>query len=153
MSKANRSNLIAKNLLVIVVKSISLGNFHDIGRGEEIAVRIGCGIFCLRTSYVKEQPGVISINEKFVIDMDNDAKNEINIYVDKIPKNDLTQFQKDSCEADTIGSADIPVTSWSKKNKSMKIQVYDEGAQTDIVVNVEAYATNSIPSRGKFLAI
>lgn len=149
MSKANRSNLIPKNLLVIVVKSISLGNFHDIGRGEEIAVRIGCGTFYLRTSYIKEQPGVISINEKFVIDLDNDAKNDINIYIDKIPKNNLTQFQKDSCEVDTIGTADIPVTSWSKKNKSMKVQIVDEGVQTDIVVNIEAYATNSIPSKGK----
>lgn len=40
MSKANRSNYTAKNMLVIVIKSINLGNFNDVGKKEEVAVRI-----------------------------------------------------------------------------------------------------------------
>lgn len=38
LSKANRSNLTQKNLLVILIKSIELGRFHEVKKGEEVAV-------------------------------------------------------------------------------------------------------------------
>lgn len=37
----------------------------------------------------------VTINEKVVIDLDNDAKHEVSIFVDTIDKNDLSQFDKD----------------------------------------------------------
>jgi hypothetical protein len=40
LSKANRSNLTHKNLLVITIKTIDLGNFGEVQRGDEICVRM-----------------------------------------------------------------------------------------------------------------
>jgi hypothetical protein len=40
LSKANKSNLTFKNLLVITIKNVDLGNFDEAQKGDEICVRI-----------------------------------------------------------------------------------------------------------------
>ena len=135
-------------MLVIAIKSISLGKFSKANRDSEVCVRVQCGNFHTRTSYMRENAGTVNINERLTIDMDNHPKQEVSIYVDVIDKNDLDQIEKDKWDADTIGSVDLNKSYWSNKSKTWKIALRDEGKETDININADAYAINDFPSKG-----
>lgn len=67
---------------------------------------------------MRENAGDVNINEKLVIDLDNHPKQNITVFVDTIDKNNLDQVQKDKCDAETIGSADVDISYWSNKSKN-----------------------------------
>jgi hypothetical protein len=92
--------------LIITVKSVSTGNFEKIPRGGELCVNFECGEFHCRTSYMKHQGNKTNINERLIIDLDNDSQQSINVNVNVIQKNDLDQSEKDKIEYETIGSAE-----------------------------------------------
>lgn len=96
---------------------------------------------------MKESGKKVTINEKFVIDLDNDLNHSVLFYVDKINKNNLDQAQKDFLDAETIGEEELKSNTWSQNSKSIKINTSDNDERTEIVINAEAYKTNSIPSR------
>ena len=131
-----------------MIKSIDLGNFSQVAKDEELAVRMQCGYFSTRTSYVKESTGHILVNEKFVIDLDNDRNQQLDLFVDKIGRNNLKQFEKDSLDAETIADAVLKSNAWPTKSRSIKIETTDEGHKSDIVIHAEAFFKNQVPSKG-----
>lgn len=88
-----------------MIKSVELGSFSKVPRNGEVCVKIECGEFSARTSYLRESNGRVQINERLVIDLDNEKEKEININVLAIDKNDLDQFEKDRLDAEEIGGA------------------------------------------------
>ena len=135
-------------MLVIAIRSVSLGDFSKVNKDNEVCVRIECGKFYTRTSYMQENAGNVNINEKLVIDLDNHPKQLISIFVDVIERNDLDQVDKDKWETETIGSADLDKSLWSNKSKSWKIALLDNGNETDISITAEAHVVYETPTRG-----
>jgi len=149
----NYSDLTRKNLLVIVIKSVNLGKFSQISKDDEVSVRMQWGNFHTRTSYLSTASENLLIDERFVIDLNNDNKQQTSFFVDRINKNDLSQLQKEGIDPDTIWLTDIERKEWSARSKSFEIKTVNfEQRESDITINVEAYIIDSIPTRGKIVA-
>jgi hypothetical protein len=96
---------------------------------------------------MKESGSKVTINEKLVIDLNNHPSNIVTLFVDKINKNELNQDQKDCLDGENMTDNEMKVQDWAKKTTTMKIKQFDEGKETEIVINAEAYVTNGIPSQ------
>lgn len=60
----------------------------------------------------------------------------------------MNQFQKDGCDEEIISDATVKKDKWSGSKKTVKIDTRDDDKPTDIVINVEAKKSKSIPTRG-----
>ena len=149
MSKANWSNKIEKNLLILTVKSVNLGKFAKQNKDQDIWVWIMWGAFYVRTSYIREDSGIVTINEKLVIDLDNDINQEIKIFVYSIPKNNADQTKKDKFVSNTLGNIDLEKPFWPKRSKNIKLYMLEDSKETDLMINIEAFATFETPTNGK----
>ena len=107
-----------------------------------------CGSFYARTSYFRENSGVVNINEKLVIDLDNDTNHDVKVFVDSIPRNNLDQIKKDYLISDTLGGIDLEKSFWPNRNKSFKLYMLEDEKETDLLVNIDAFAIFEIPSNG-----
>jgi hypothetical protein len=136
-------------MLVLIVKSVDLGNFHKVSRGGEVCVDIECGNFHTRTSYLREAGNKVSINEKIIIDLDNDSKKTISFNVYSIEHNDLDQYEKDKIEAEILGSAEVDYDAWGKKSKSHRINIFDEEDPTEVIIHLEASTVIAKPDISK----
>ena len=145
----NYSDLTRKNLLYIVVKSVDLGKFSQVGRDDEVSVRIQWGNYHTRTSYLSPNNDSVAFNELFVIDLNNDQLQEINMYVDKIGKNDFSQAHKETIDPDTLAIRDVDKKFWPTKERNLEIDTLSiERKKTDIVIGVKAYIADINPTRG-----
>lgn len=92
---------------------------------------------------------MVSIDELFVIDLNNDNVQEINLYVDKIGKNDFSQSLKETIDPDTLATRDIEKKFWPVKERNVEIETYNvEQKKTDIVITARAYIADIVPTRG-----
>lgn len=98
---------------------------------------VECGNFHTRTGYFREASNKVQINEKIVIDLDNESKRTVSFNVHSIEKNDLDQFQKDKIDYDILGSGEVDYETWGTKNKPHRITMFDEEDPTEMVVILE----------------
>ena len=133
----------------MTINSVDLGNF-DAPQGGEVCVDIESGEFHTRTSYKRENNRKVLINEKIVIDLDNDASKSVSFNVKMIPVSDLDQFSKDNVESEILGNNEVDYSAWNSVKKLSNITVFDGDNETDIVINTEAYVVHEKPDQGEY---
>jgi hypothetical protein len=76
---------------------------------------------------------------------------EINLYVDKIGKNNFSQLHKETIDPDTLATRDVDKKFWPVKERNLEIDTINvEQKKTDIVISVKAYIADVVPTNGKF---